>query len=160
MNSRGFTLIELMIVIAILGLLGMAATNAFSDSSDAEQEAYQLLSKTNQLIAASKSYYQSSCNAPDFQLTLNKLKQETSVSNDFTYPAHNLSLTHAGTPKAYLHLQVTIKPAVAVHFVGMMSGARATATDTVVISVPVATAISSDRDSLVTMKNLWGESLC
>jgi len=160
MKARGFSLIELMITIAIAGIAAVAVYSMLGSGEEQKQEAYQLLKKTDRLLSVSTEYYRSSCRVPDFQLTLNKLKQKQLISNSFTYPDHEMRLTAAQTAAAYLHLEITLNNNLATHFVAINPKAQAVDANTVVISVPVSAQLLPERERLIAMKTLWGENLC
>ena len=158
MNARGFTLIELMITLAIAGVVSLVLYLTYSSDSERQQAAYHLVKQSDKLLSVSAEYYRSSCREPDFQLTLTKLKEKQLISNDFNFPAHTLRLTSAQTAAAYLHLEITLDNSVAATFAETHQNARLIDANTVVISIPVASQLLPERQRLVTMKTLWGEN--
>lgn len=159
-KQRGFTLIEIMTSLGILGLVAAAVIGSLLMEHERESEAHILTRKSDRLLAKSKAYYRSSCRDADFQLTLNKLKQKQLLDNSFVFPEHQLSITAIQTPAARIHLEITLNRALMTSFLEANPKAQQLDDDTIRITLPASSQTMPERKRLLSMKALWGESSC
>lgn len=161
MKTKGFTLVNLAITLIIIGVISVSVVSKIGGAEQAHQEAARLAVSSEIFLSRLTNYYQSSCRQPDFEVSLEKLKQQGLLEDDFSYPQHNLTITKPQTPAAHIHLETTFNDkAVAASFAALKDSAYLIDSDTVRISLLVATQLSSNRHRLVSMKALWGESVC